>query len=272
MLRSCVIDRLRVLSFIGILVAAGCGGASGTGDDGAGGEAGEGGGAGEAGGEGGGQQEGGAGGNSVQGGAGGKGGASAAGGKGGSNQGGSGGSGGTTSGGGSGGTNSGGQGGAVAASPLEFFKNECASCHGEKGEGTKDGPEIQHPVRAFAKEVIRKGRTGHPDYDDDMAAFSSTVLPDASLNAIFDYLDSPPKPTTGKALYVDFCQNCHGTKGNNGLAAHSVTTHIADIPRLVRSGHGGTSYLSRTSYMPAWTAQQLSDAELKLIADAVPNL
>ena len=269
MLRQCVHDRFRFVFVVAVLTAASCGGASG-GADGEGGEAGEGGGGGGAGGD---ASEGGEGGEggSASGGAtsGGKGGSSQSAGAAGNGSG-SGGKGGTGPGGTGGST--GGTAGATSASPLAFYKTECASCHGEKGEGTVDGPEIQHPVRAYAKEVIRKGRTGHPDYKDDMEAFTVSALPDASLNAIFDFLDSPPKPTTGKALYADYCQNCHGNKGDNGLAAHAVTTHIADIPRLVRAGHGGTSYLSRTSYMPLWTPQQLSDAELKLIADAVPTL
>lgn len=141
----------------------------------------------------------------------------------------------------------------------------CAACHGSDGKGRASlGPEIQHPPHAYATWVIRNGRK-HPNFTLPMEAYPTATLSDAFLTEIFALLDAPAKPTTGAALYHDYCENCHGADGKGTLVGHGVAEPLSKYMEMVRSGHGGTNYGNRTGYMPSWTAQQLSDADVMAI-------
>lgn len=135
------------------------------------------------------------------------------------------------------------------------------------------GPEIQHPVRDFSTWVVRNGRQGHPSYPQSvMAKYDTTALPDETLKGIFDWLSTPnlPKPTTGAALYTDYCGNCHGVGGTGGPAGHNAKGEpLSKALSMVRNGHSLTQFSSRTGYMPKWTQEELTDAEVGLIVDSL---
>jgi|GEM_PF-1920556 len=194
---------------------------------------------------------------------------------------GKGGSGGASTGGSSGaGGSSGGTGsgsGGMGSTAMDFFAANCALCHGARGEGVSGkGPEVQHPVRDFATWVIRNGRQNNPGFPSSaMAAFTTAQLPEATLTAIFDWLSTPalPKPTTGAALYKDYCSNCHGPGGTGGTAGHNAKGEsMSKALQMVRGGHGLGSFSSRTSYMPKWSATELTDAEVGLIVSYLDSL
>jgi mono/diheme cytochrome c family protein len=177
----------------------------------------------------------------------------------------------------SGGSGGGASGGGGAMTPEAFYAANCASCHGARGEGKAMlGPEIQHPVRDYATWVVRNGRMGHPDFKSSvMAPFTEAALPKATLDGIFDWLSVPalPKPTTGEALFKDYCATCHAADGSGGAAAHGITdVPKSEISELVRAGHGGTQYSKRTGYMPKWSTTELTDAELDLIYSHLQTL
>lgn len=182
------------------------------------------------------------------------------------------------SGGGSGGSAAtSGSGGGTSMDPLAFYATTCSVCHGAKGEGVVNmGPEIQHPVRDYSTWVVRNGRMGHPSFKSSvMPAMNAAMLPDATLNAIYDAFSTPalPKPSTGKALYEDFCQTCHSATGTGGTAAHNVKGQtLSKAISMVRSGHSLTAFGTRNAYMPKWSAAELSDAEVGLIMDYVGTL
>ena len=138
------------------------------------------------------------------------------------------------------------------------------------------GPEIQHPVRDFSTWVVRNGRQGNPGFPNSvMAAYPESALPSATLNAIFEWLSTPAlaKPTTGKALYEDFCANCHGADGSGGTAAHAAEGEpLSKALQMVRGGHSLMQFSSRTGYMPKWTTSELTDAEVGLIVDYLDSL
>lgn len=154
----------------------------------------------------------------------------------------------------------------TAAAPVAFAP--CAVCHGAAGEGAMLGPEIQHPVRDFATWVIRNGRT-HPSYMMPMTAYPEAMLSTADLNQILTFLESPPKPTTGRGLFMDFCANCHGADGRGGVTMRNITIAPANTAAMyitnVRGGHHPGEFSNRAEFMPKWTAAQLSDAEIRLI-------
>ena len=200
---------------------------------------------------------------------------------GGSNFGGSGGVSGSASGGtgGAGGatTAGAGAGGGMGSDALTLYSAACASCHGDRGQGVPMmGPELQHPVRDFSTWVVRNGRQGNPAFPNSvMAAFPESALPNATLESIYTWLSTPalPKPTTGEALYKDYCANCHGATGVGGTAGHDAKGEpLSKALTMVRGGHSLTQFSSRTGYMPKWTTSELSDAEVTLIVNYLDSL
>ncbi len=166
--------------------------------------------------------------------------------------------------------------GGAITDPQQFYAVNCALCHGPRGEGVASlGPEVQHPVRDFSTWVVRNGRQGHPSFPaSKMAAFTPAALPDAVLNGIWDWLSTPAlaKPTTGQALFHDYCSNCHAT-GVGGTAGHNAKGEpLATVLQMVRGGHSLTQFSSRTGYMSKWTASELTDAEVGLIVSYLDAL
>ena len=78
-----------------------------------------------------------------------------------------------------------------------------------------------------------------------------------------------PKPTDGPGLYTRFCANCHGAGGRGAVVGGIRGESLGEFREKVREGEGGRNYGNRGSYMPAWSAAQLSDAEITKIYEAV---
>jgi mono/diheme cytochrome c family protein len=166
--------------------------------------------------------------------------------------------------------------GAPEVSGEEFFLSVCASCHGNEGEGTALGYELQHPVRDYSAWVVRHGRPAdNPELPGSvMVAYSIDTLSDATLEEIWDYLDAFPQPTTGEALYFDYCRNCHGEDALGGVTGVNVREPgaLAELSEKVRQGENVGNYGARTESMPAFDDSRLSDAEVQLIADHIASL
>ncbi|MFT3709915.1 MAG: cytochrome c [Archangium sp.] len=160
--------------------------------------------------------------------------------------------------------------GVIAVTGESLFAAQCAACHGPTGEGTSLAYQLRSPVRPYATFVIRNGRHEAITFTGAMPSFSTTAVSDMNLGLIFDFLDAVPRPTDGQGLYVRFCGNCHGPEGEGGRAdeglVHKAYDEPEEIEEAVREGHGRQRYGDREEYMPAWTAAQLSDAEVTLIA------
>jgi mono/diheme cytochrome c family protein len=73
-------------------------------------------------------------------------------------------------------------------------------------------------------------------------------------------------------MYARYCTNCHGANGRSGRTLKNIVREADDVPYMVRHGHGGTNYGSRTGYMPSWTTDQISDADLALLQSYVSAL
>jgi mono/diheme cytochrome c family protein len=154
---------------------------------------------------------------------------------------------------------------------ASLFELECASCHGD-GSGTEFGPTILNPVPGFATFVVRKGRNEMGYAGGGMAPFDQTALKDPELAAIISYLGEAVKPTTGEGLYTRFCVNCHGADGKSGRVRKNIVGEIGEIAEKIRQGNGGTNYGARTSYMPRWTAAEITDAEIALLRTYILSL
>ena len=194
----------------------------------------------------------------------------------GSSLGGTGGGGGTPGGGGSGaaGASAGGAAGGGGTAALDgkgLYDANCKACHGEQGVGGPLAYEIVHPVRDYSTWVVRNGRA-QTTFPQPMDKWDTTKLSDAQLMLIFDYLDKPPQPTTGKALYDDYCASCHGADAKGGPTMRPLTNEVGKVLTQVRSGKNVGKFAMRRDYMPAFPSSDISDAELMLIRDYVDSL
>ena len=165
-------------------------------------------------------------------------------------------------------------GGNTGVSGEEFFMSVCSPCHGNEGEGTPLGYEIQHPVRDYSTWVARNGRpAGNPELPGSvMVGYAPGTLDDATLTEIWDYLDSFPQPTTGEGLYLDYCRNCHGEDAAGGITGVDIRPELGEIFEKVREGEHVGDWANRAEAMPIFDESRLSDAEIQLIADHVATL
>jgi mono/diheme cytochrome c family protein len=170
----------------------------------------------------------------------------------------------------SGGVPSGGSGG-VPSEGQALYDASCKLCHGEQGAGSPIGPELQHPVRDYASWVVRNGRT-QTTYPKPMDKWGQDKLSDMQLLLIFDYLSKPPQPTSGQALFLDYCSNCHGTDARGGPTGRNLLNEVDKIEPLVRDGKNGGQFQLRKDFMPSFPSTTLSDSELKLVRDYVDSL
>ncbi len=156
--------------------------------------------------------------------------------------------------------------------PAPAGWSTCSICHGAEGEGVANlGPDLWHPIAGYFEWVVRNGRDGNPDLIAAMAAMGPEFISDADLAAVFEWLSKAPKATTGEGLYSDYCSNCHGANGG-GVAGKNITMLTDVIATIVRTGAHPGEYDNVAEYMPSWTPEELTDAEVQLIMDCVVSL
>lgn len=156
-------------------------------------------------------------------------------------------------------------------SGQQVYAAMCQRCHGASGEGTSLGYIVQHPVVGYATYVIRNGRPGTP-FTHAMPAYSTAKISATQLTEMLTWLRNQPKPTTGQALYNTYCGNCHGANARGGIVGEGLKGKGSLFLSLTRSGHGGSSYANRISYMPAWSSAEISDADVQLMVQYVNTL
>lgn len=172
------------------------------------------------------------------------------------------------------GGNGGAGGSGGAAMPTDgpgLYGLHCAVCHGEQGRGSMLAPDIMHPMRDYSTWVVRNGRAV-TTFAKPMEKKTTAELSDAQLTLIFDYLDTPPQPTTGAALYADYCANCHGADGKGGPTTRDITNEVGKVLTQVRKGAHPGEYEMRKEYMPVFSTTRISDSELMSIRDYVESL
>lgn len=141
----------------------------------------------------------------------------------------------------------------------------CGTCHGANGQGVDNlAPEIRHTPTDYMKGVVRAGRKDHTGAATGMAAFTTTVISDAELDAFATWAAGLPKPTTPEGLYRSMCGNCHGPKmptgGGSPIKIQGVASARVDM--FVRNGGTGTDVNDRLKYMPKYDTTLLTEEEL----------
>lgn len=178
-----------------------------------------------------------------------------------------------------------------------YVINSCNACHGDQGQGTVLGPEIQHPMADHFEEIVANGTGTHvlDTYQGQSAMIAyGNILSKPERDSIRDWLAAFPQPTTGAALFADYCAHCHGDDARGGakvsdgppivVEAYATAYHSAPFINLDRNGEiayvraGHTQENStpiepaeRRGYMPAFPSSVISDQELTLILDWVPQ-
>ena len=159
-----------------------------------------------------------------------------------------------------------------AGDPVVLYKDNCAECHGEIGEGVADkGYELQHPTREYFDWVTRNGRDGD-GFLDPMPSYDETIITPEQLEAIWDYLDTPAKPTTGEGLYADYCASCHGDDGRGGVVGIGANHSEPGFTFHVQEGFPNVPFGDRAGYMPGYDASWLSTAELALMKEYLDSI
>jgi ubiquinol-cytochrome c reductase cytochrome c subunit len=115
-----------------------------------------------------------------------------------------------------------------------LYVDSCASCHGDRGEGTGHGPALTDSGAAAADFYLRTGRMPLAS-SNDQAVRKDPAFSDADIAAIVAYVGSlgsgPPVPEVfpetaslelGASLYIGNCAPCHGAGGNGGAAGRNA--------------------------------------------------
>lgn len=127
---------------------------------------------------------------------------------------------------------------------LHFWKNECASCHGQDGQGYDEGrgPAIAGLPDYYFMQQIRKYREGIrggtvPKDDDniyfmhreavelgdelfkDLAAYVAALPPRRAAHSVVGDIER------GGILYANLCAECHGSDAEGNAAKESPPLH-----------------------------------------------
>lgn len=163
----------------------------------------------------------------------------------------------------------------AAAAPAPYG-TICVSCHQANAQGFNPiAPEIRHTPAPYATWIVRAGRIDRKGMPTGMTPYPPTTLDpakmpavtDAELQGIIAWTNALPKPTTALGMYQDFCGNCHGPVDPVGGAVPVTIKGLpaATVNAAVRSGFAVSDPSKRDSYMPAFDATLLTDADLALI-------
>ena len=162
-------------------------------------------------------------------------------------------------------------GGESALGPDLYLAN-CASCHGDRGEGTFRGPTLIGVGAASAHYWLASGRMPLPS-PDAKPVRQEPAFTGEEIALLVDYVaslgDGPsiPEVAPGKAdldrggtLYRVNCAACHNWDGKGGALVYGDNApllHVVptqQVAEAVRIGPGT---------MPAFAEEQLSDEELR---------
>jgi mono/diheme cytochrome c family protein len=174
----------------------------------------------------------------------------------------------------------------------ELFSQNCASCHGDFGEG---GPNPARPGDVIAPISSREYLTtrddatlraiiseGQPDFGmSPFATSSGGPLDDEEIDAIVAFLrsweasppvETPPEvatgplPLTGAEIFAEVCSRCHGPAGEGGLgpalrgAAFEARYDDQALFDVINLGHEATPMIAWGEILTADQIRQVVEA------------
>lgn len=163
----------------------------------------------------------------------------------------------------------------------ELFQQDCAICHGSRGEGSYLGPKIDDKGAAAVDLMVRSGRMPLPD----VATRGSRTRPSYSEAEILSLVafaraefDGPDVPSVawraadvgqGGELFRLNCAPCHQVAGQGGTLAWGTS-----VPSLVHSSPTMVVEAMRVgpTTMPVFGQDTISDEEAAALARYVVEL
>jgi ubiquinol-cytochrome c reductase cytochrome c subunit len=164
---------------------------------------------------------------------------------------------------------------------LELYQQNCATCHGQQGEGTERGPTLVGVGAASADFYLSTGRMPITE-EQRTPSRAKPAFGKADIDALVAYVASlgggPAIPAVdpaagrlpeGERLFQENCAACHSATGTGGaLTSGQVAPSLApstpvQLAEAVRVGPGP---------MPRFDARALDDQQVDSIARYVAYL
>jgi ubiquinol-cytochrome c reductase cytochrome c subunit len=168
-----------------------------------------------------------------------------------------------------------------AADGRELWLRDCATCHGDRGEGSERGPEITEVGLGGVDFMVRTGRMPIFDPDDEVVRSAPDYDNEETrelLRYVSVFVDGPRVPevdlgeadvAAGGERYRLDCAACHQMAGQGGALAYGTAapslgaTTPEETVEAVRLGPGT---------MPVFDERALSDEDARDVAAYVDEL
>ncbi|MEU0151331.1 cytochrome bc1 complex diheme cytochrome c subunit [Micromonospora fulviviridis] len=162
----------------------------------------------------------------------------------------------------------------------ELFRQNCASCHGEQGQGAQRGPSLVGVGPASVDFQLSTGRMPVPD-EVQQSRHREPVFSAEEIGALVDHVASfggggpqiprvsPGSLTAGRELFAVNCAPCHGATGagasltNGWIAPPLYDATSVQVAEAIRVGPG---------LMPVFPSQVLTDQQVDDLATYVRRL
>lgn len=122
----------------------------------------------------------------------------------------------------------------AVAEGRRLYVEACASCHGDSGAGTRNGPDLRDagaagadfylstgrmPLASSNDQAVRKEPAFSPEDIDSIVAYVATL----GDGPVIPYISPEEAPLQdGAGLYISNCAPCHGAAGNGGAAGRDA--------------------------------------------------
>lgn len=178
--------------------------------------------------------------------------------------------------------------GAVAASTIAaradgaaLYASSCASCHGERGQGSTSGPPLVGSSAVLVHFMLDTGRMPASSANDNEVP-KRAHFSDAQIRMLVEYVltfsPHPDRalpvlgagdPVHGRTLFTQHCAQCHGASargasvGADNVAPSLMHATAFQAAEAIRAGPG---------VMPRFGRDELSDRDVDDVARFVSDL
>ena len=163
---------------------------------------------------------------------------------------------------------------------LRLYQQQCASCHGQQGQGTQRGPTLAGVGAASVDFMLSTGRMPYQNQRQFMQHNASAFQAD-EIRALTDYVGSfggggpqipqvrPGDAARGRSLYQEHCAACHSSTGSGGALTGG---RIAPPLSQATPTQVGEAIRTGPYVMPQFPTTVLSDQDVNDIAGYVQVL
>ncbi|MEV0809828.1 c-type cytochrome [Micromonospora sp. NPDC050200] len=163
---------------------------------------------------------------------------------------------------------------------AELYRQQCASCHGQQGQGTQRGPSLVGVGPASVDFQLSTGRMPIP-YEMRQPRRSEPVFSAGEIAALVDHVASfggggpripqvaPGSASAGREIFAANCAPCHGATGSGGeltdgwIVPPLYEATAVQVAEATRVGPG---------LMPVFPSQVLTDQQVDDVASYLRQL